>query len=132
LSDIIELKSCSISKYSDHIILIKFKDGAEVLLEDAIEIRDESIKLFKGERFLALIDASDILGSVTHDAREYFAKDEKLTEVRMAQAIVVNNLAISLLANFYITFNKPERKAKIFKSVEEAVKWLETQRHLLQ
>ena len=131
MTDSYDLNCAVLSKYDDEIIHIKFKNGSEVKLEDAIELREKSIKMFEGKRFLALVDASNILGSMTNEARNFFAKDEKLASHRMAQAIVVNNLALSLLANFYLRVNRPIREARIFKEKSNAVKWLETKKHLL-
>ncbi|TNE55874.1 MAG: hypothetical protein EP338_01865 [Bacteroidetes bacterium] len=42
----------------------------------------------------------------------------------IADALVVNNLAHKLLANFYMRFNKPVKPTRIFNKREQALKWL--------
>lgn len=42
----------------------------------------------------------------------------------IADALVINNLAHKILANFYVKFNKPVKPTKIFESREKAIKWL--------
>ena len=50
----------------------------------------------------------------------------------MAQAIIVNNLPIKILAKFYLRVVKPVREAKIFGNIEDATVWLAEKKHLLE
>ncbi len=126
------LDCATIWKLNDDILLIRFKDGFDLNLQDAVEVRDASIELVNGGKFLTLIDGRNISGSLGNKASKYFAQNEKLAAHRMAQAIVVNTLALKMVVRFYIKLNAPRREAKIFNHVEDALEWLETKKHLLK
>lgn len=42
----------------------------------------------------------------------------------IADALVINNLAHKLLADFYVKYNKPFKPTKVFNNRDRAVKWL--------
>ena len=127
-----ELDCATITKMDDGILHIQFIEGFDLHLDDAVEVRNASIELVNGGKYLTLIDARNIGGSLGKRAGEYFAKDKTLAAHRMAQAIVVNTLALKLLTRFYLRLNKPSRDAKIFSETTEALDWLETKKHLLR
>ncbi|PCH92558.1 MAG: hypothetical protein COB85_08030 [Bacteroidetes bacterium] len=131
-SPVVQTDGTTLSKFNEDTIRIKFKDGANVNLEEAIEIRDQSFLLFPDRKFLALVDASKIFGNVSPEALKFFAQDELLISRRMAQAIVVDNLALKILANFYLRVMQPKREAKIFSKEEDAISWLSERKHLLE
>lgn len=131
-SPVLDSDGASISKFDEETVLIKFKDGANVLLNEAIEIRDKSLELFPEKKFLALIDATGIFGTIAPDAMSFFARDKELTKRRMAQAIVVDNLPIKILANFYLRVKKPAREAVIFSKIDDAKIWLAERKHLVE
>ena len=131
ISAVQDTDGASISKFDEETVLIKFKDGANVMQAEAVQIRDKSFDLFPEKKFLALIDARNIFGTIAPDAMNFFAKDKELTSRRMAQAIVVNNLPLKILANFYLRVKKPAREAVIFSQLEDAVTWLSERKHLV-
>lgn len=126
-----ELECATVRKLEDRIILIQFRDGFNLNLVDAIAVRDASFELSGGGKFLTVIDARNIAGSMGRRASQYFAQNEELVARRMAQAIVVNTLALKLIVRFYIKINTPKREAQIFEKLEDAMEWLETKKHLL-
>ena len=127
----LELNCGTVSKLQDKIILIQFRDGFNLNEDDAIAVRDAAFELIGEGKFLTIIDARNIGGSMGRRASQYFAQNEKLVARRMAQAIVVNTLALKLVVRFYIKINTPKREAQIFEKIEEALEWLETKKHLL-
>jgi len=112
--------------------LIRLKNGASVDLEEAIRIRNLAFAIFPDRKFLTLIDASNVFGNASPEALRYFAKEKELINRRMAQAIIVNNLPIKILAKFYLRVVKPVREAKIFGNIEDATVWLAEKKHLLE
>ena len=127
-----ELDCATLWKLNNEVILVRYKDGTNLELEDAVEVRDALIELAGGEKFLGLVDARNMGGSLGRKASDYFAKDEKFNALMMAQALVVNNLALTLIARFYIMISNPISEARIFKNIEESLDWLETKKHLLE
>ncbi len=57
------------------------------------------------------------------EAQKYAARLEDKDV--LAQAIVVDNLAQRLLANFYIKVNRPGRNVKVFSSLVVGMAWLD-------
>jgi hypothetical protein len=57
--------------------------------------------------------------------RDFWAKKDSCPYT-LAEAFIVDTLAIKLISNFYLMINKPQRETKMFTSVEEARKWLLT------
>ena len=60
---------------------------------------------------------------VTMEARNNAGKLEEESPCK-AMAVVANNIAEVLVANFYFKFNKPKRPYKVFKNREDAIQWL--------
>lgn len=64
-----------------------------------------------------------LLGSMTKEARDYLA--DKGNELVIASALLVESTIIRVIANFFITVNKPKNPTRIFTNENEAIKWLE-------
>jgi hypothetical protein len=60
---------------------------------------------------------------VTKEARNNAGKLEEESPCK-AMAVVANNIAEVLVANFYFKFNKPKRPYKVFKNREDGIQWL--------
>jgi len=43
-----------------------------------------------------------------------------------ADAFIINSTAMKLIANFYLSINKPQRPTRMFTTEEDAIKWLKT------
>ena len=124
MSQIIDTKKTFISKITDRIVLLEFKPDVIFELEDAIEVNTIIFNLINGQPFLSLIDISNKYGSISAEARDYFATDPKTKDIRLAEAFIVNNLPMRILANFYKQFHKPSNPIKFFKNKKEAINWL--------
>jgi len=130
LNEVSYQKTLELSKVYLHLleegfVVLEFKNNVLLELEDAKEI-DQLIydELVNGKPFVALIDGRDVDSSITHEARDFFSKDELVLEIRKAHAIVVNSSPTKLLANFYMKFHKPINPIKIFNDFNEAYKWI--------
>jgi hypothetical protein len=106
----------------DGIIWLVFKEGADL---DATQVREfvkASEKLSGGEPYLLLSDARVHL-TISSEGRKV-AADKKEVPNLVANAVLVNNLAVRLTANFFINFNKPHFKYRVFNDEVKALKWL--------
>ncbi len=74
------------------------------------------------QKVLILVD-SEGFNSISPEARKLIRELEKIVPI-LSRAIVITSLNERLLANFYITFNKPIIPTKIFKNYNEAIDWL--------
>ena len=95
-----DLYSATITFDDSHILLVTFRDGVDVDLNEMIKLVDTSLEIVNNTPFYLLVDARNILSTISHEAREYITKHEEYSRLNIAQAIVVNNMPIKILANF--------------------------------
>jgi hypothetical protein len=126
----IELEKGFIELLERNIILLKFKEDGVFVLRDAIEANKAIYSIVKGKPFLSLVDAR-VYGSISAGAREFFAKDTLTKEIKIAEAIVINNLTARLYAKFYIRLSKSANPAKIFSDIHDANLWLQLQQKIM-
>ena len=127
-----EVECAFLWKLNKHMVLVRYKDGVHLAVEDAKAVIDGCIDLMEGRKFLAVVDARNMGGTLAKKAGDYFAHDEKFNSYLAAQALVVNDLAIKLIARFFIKLNEPIRPTKIFEDIEDAMVWLESRKNLLE
>lgn len=119
-----ELYSATISFDTNNVLLVKFKDEVEVGLEEMIKLVDVSLQLVAGTPFYLLVDARNILGNMDHDARDYITSHQEYSDLNIAQAIIVNNMPIKILANFYTKFYPQANPVRVFGELEKGRAWL--------
>lgn len=122
-----ELYSATIAFDASQILLVTFKNNVEVDLEEMIKLVDVSLEMVKNTPFYLLVDARNILSTISHEAREYITKHEEYGRLNIAQAIIVNNMPIKILANFYMKFYKQPNPVRMFGDILEGRTWLLTQ-----
>jgi hypothetical protein len=130
--EIIKTEVADLTKVNEYTVLVELYEGIDITVDTVIELRDKAISLFNGGKFFSIIDGTQGYATLTNDALTQSANDVKLAEHRMAQAIVVDTLSLSMIANFYLKFKKPLRPVKIFDKMHKATRWLESQKHLLE
>jgi len=129
--EIIKTEVADLIKVNEYTVLVELYEGSDITNDTVIELRDKAISLFNGGKFFSIIDGTKGYATLTNEALALSANDEKLAEHRIVQAIVVNTLSLSMIANFYLKFKKPLRPVKIFDKMHKATKWLESKKHLL-
>jgi hypothetical protein len=122
----VEFEKAFIEPLEGNVILLKFKEDIVFALRDAIEANKAIYSIAKGKPFLFLVDAR-VYGNISADARDFFAKDTLIKEIRIAEAIVINNLPARLFAKIYIRLSGPASPSKIFSDINEAKLWLQMQ-----
>ncbi|WP_317896869.1 DUF7793 family protein [Aurantibacillus circumpalustris] len=110
-------------EYENNIVYVRAKDDLVLEKRDLQLLMETAIEMAAGEKYYALIDTSGT-GESTPEARDYYS-DSEFSKYRYADAYIVNSLATRLIVNFFIKFNKPKVKSRMFGTVEEATKWLE-------
>jgi hypothetical protein len=113
---------CGELVYEDSILYVSFNDGADVDRADVEEIYSEGLKMSGGKPYMTL---SDIRNNPTSspEARAFAATCD-YAKFRLADALLADSSVMSLVANFYIRFNKPKVPTRLFNSKEKAVNWL--------
>ncbi|PBQ30710.1 hypothetical protein CNR22_02615 [Sphingobacteriaceae bacterium] len=123
---VIEIPEANIVLRSDDIIHVDY--NKDVTLDVELQIRMRAIfdKLADGKKKLFIFSAAEGF-TLTKEARnnsDIMNGDSPIA----AYAVVANNLAYKLIANFYLKVNKPKVPFKIFLTIDDAAKWLNTQR----
>lgn len=116
--------SATISYDNQKVLLVKFKDGVEVDINEITNLVKESLNLVNEQSFYLLVDARDILSNMDHEARKYFAEHKEYNRLNIAQAILVNNMPIRLLAMAYYRLYPHKNPVKIFTDPDKAKEWL--------
>ena len=104
------------------IVHIRYLQGQIIDVKEKIEEKRALLELTKGVKHPILISFEHFV-TVTKEAKEYSILVEP-EQPFLAVAIVVDNLAYQLMADFYFKFYKPKVLYKVFKSQTKAIEWL--------
>ena len=104
------------------ILYCTYKKMDEVNLEIAKVGAKNRIEYSNNVSYPCLFDIR-LLKSITKEARDYLA--DKGNELVAASALLVESALIRVIANFFITVNKPKNPTRIFTNENEAIRWLE-------
>lgn len=119
----ITLPECTVT-LKDGIVYVKY--NRDVTID--IELQARTLVAFNeitGKELMPFLFEADLGVSVTKEARDNAITQEEITPCK-ATAVVVQNIAYAMIANFYMKFNKPKRPYKVFNDKEEAIQWLKT------
>ena len=117
--NIIELHIATMMFEHDDILLIKFKDKVGIV--GIKEIVEETIAAVEGRKFRSLVDTRDIFATMSSEARNYLVNHKEINRLTIAQAIVLNNIAIRLHALIYISLNKSPHPIRMFSNFDKAL-----------
>ncbi len=106
----------------ERIMLYRLNEGAEIGIPQIEELYARLKELTEGARYGMLVDARTQATS-SSEARNFASRNPEKKNM-VAEAILVNNLAVKLATNFYINFHKPSQPTKMFVREDEALKWL--------
>ncbi|MDF2452761.1 MAG: hypothetical protein K0S26_2265 [Bacteroidota bacterium] len=120
----LDFKAFNIALKSNGIVYVLFKDDCLI----NIELQNKLLHFYRditGGKLMPFIFLAAENVSITKEAKEnaIFIEDQSMVG---ASAVVVNNFAYKLIANFYLKINKPRRPYKVFSNEQDAVKWLKT------
>jgi len=86
------------------------------------KVKDAAFDLTSSTKRPCLFEAGDYV-SLTKEARaNAIAKEEDFPAT--ASAVLVQNLAYKMIADFYYKINKPKQAFKVFRNIDEALDWL--------
>jgi hypothetical protein len=121
VSNEIDLGHSKLELLDDDIVRIVIREKDIVTAKEAGAMNDAIGELSGGKEVFVMILAEDA-AQFDKSAREFSASAAG-TIFTKADALVVRNLAHRILANFYISFNKPLKPSRVFNSEEEAIAW---------
>lgn len=118
----IDMAEASVTLKTNGIAYVYFKSNC--VLDTVLQLRllENYLILTEGQPTPFLFHAGDNV-TITREARDNATSLEDKSPC-IASAVVVNNLAYKLIANFYLQFNKPKRPYKVFTTIADAELWL--------
>ena len=112
----------SIDLCKQGIVHIRYLEGQIIDVKEKIQEKKALLDITETVKHPVLITFENYV-TITKEAKEYSVLVEP-DQPFLAVAILVENLAYQLMADFYFKFYKPKIAYKVFKSEEKAVEWL--------
>ncbi len=104
-----------------------YKKNCIITLEVAKEIVALRLKLQAGKSYPGIAYMLEGNSVFTPEARKFLAKEGYEGATRVA--LVTTSLARAVIANVFITIDKPPKPTKLFVSKEKALQWLKKADH---
>lgn len=122
----------AIVAFEEENVVIRIKPDAELDLSDLKAINSAKNDLV-GDDFYTVLFIPHDFASIDNDARRFSATKEVYHNA-IAKAIVVRTLATRLIGTAFLKVNRPPGPTKLFKTEEEAKRWLAKMRekHLIK
>lgn len=117
-----KLTSTTKVDYADGIVYLRLLEGADFDLAALKEQMQAQQELVGADDYAVLVDATNHV-SISKEARDHMSAYQN--PKRKATALLTrHNLAMRIMANFYMSVHKPAIPTKMFHEEEEAVRWL--------
>ena len=120
----IDLPSATVSLRQNGILHLHIKEGAHMTMEQALQTFKAMKVIGGGRKYPVLIDAGEF-ATIDPEVRVFSASKEG-NLYTIADAIAYHSLAQKLMANFYVTHNKPVVPTRTFSDIPSATHWLVT------
>ena len=124
----VDIPEASIKLRSDGIVHVHYKKNTTIDMEAQGFMREIYKEMAPGKMFHYIFSAASGLTFTNEAMKNSMDKDSPIA----SYAVIANNTAYRLIANFYLKVNKPKVPYKLFSSVEEAVEWLHLQGSLVK
>lgn len=120
------LKNCfSVKLMSNGIIIVDFTESLREITKEHLVKLNHCIKVLGSGKKMPVYTSTYNFMNISSEARVYAASAEG-QRYTIANAVLIDNLAKSILFNFYLKMNQPVVPTKAFKTEEEALIWLES------
>ncbi len=106
----------------DGLLHIYYKSNCTIDVEVQEKVKEAAFLLTKKITRPCLFEAGDYV-SLTKEARANAIKKEGDFPAS-ASAVLVQNLAYKMIADFYYKINKPKQAFKVFQNIDDAINWL--------
>ena len=83
------------------IVLVTYLDGLDADLELMKTMKKEILELTNGKPYYSMVSMMDVMGAISEEAKEFAAKDEEWTRLRLSEALFTNSFALSVLRSIH-------------------------------
>lgn len=119
-----ELPAAFVRLRSDGLMHLEFKQVEEFTPAHAYEIFDTVEAIGQGKKYPTLITVKKYM-QIGEETRRIWA-DETKNKLSTAEAMILYNIAVKLVGNFFIQYHQPPRPTRMFNSEDKGVEWLHT------
>ena len=112
--------------FGKNIFYLTYLDGSDIDLEKIKEVVKHGFELHGEKPFYSIIDFRDNFASMSPDGKKYLADQTLLNELRICEAVLVNNLPMKLIISGYFRLHKPKWPLKVFRKNNDLYTWLES------
>ena len=117
----IETTVCIITLHEDGIGSMHFKDNAHMDVAEQMENHRAIMEITKNKHTPFVVTAGENV-TLTREARHNGLKIEDESPMN-GSAVVVQNFAYRIIADFYLKVQKPKRPFAVFTDIEKAHEW---------
>ncbi|MBN8696887.1 MAG: hypothetical protein J0L87_10165 [Bacteroidetes bacterium] len=118
----VKLDKIKIELYENEIVHVTYLKGSNIDVLDKMAELEANLAITNNQKHPFLISFEPFV-NISKEAKEYSITIE-LEQPFLAVAVVVDNLAYQIMADFYFKFYKPKVLYKVFKSQAKAIEWL--------
>lgn len=118
----IVFSEATLSLREDGIVHVFYNDGTVLDIPLQLKMADAFNTIAEGKPSLFIFEAGEHV-QITKEARDNAIKLEDSTPI-LASAVIADNLAYRLIANFFLKVQKPKGKYKVVANMTEALSWL--------
>ena len=113
-----------IKRIKDNLLSLEIYEN-EIIDADDIHLIYQGYDKLVGNKEYVVAVYGNAFSSISDEARTIAAK-QYASAKRKKVALISDNLAHVIIVKFFIMWNKPKTSIKVFKSEENAFKWLES------
>lgn len=106
----------------EDVLTVVLKENAELSNNEFESLLNQAMEFVEYKKHYVIIDTRFIYTANSETRKIYAESPHK--EYRHADAFIVNSLAMRLLVNFYIKFQRPEIPARMFNNEKAALVWI--------
>lgn len=118
--------TCSILSFEEpDLVRSVSKPNTDMQLEQLLENADAVHRLVDGRRYYLIIVGHET-ATYSKEAREYV--DERIEPLKKGEALVVQSLALRMIAMFYARTRRKHHPIRIFPTEWEALEWIDSLR----
>lgn len=118
------LKHLTVSLIEEDIVKVIVHEHSIIDVDEVEELQKVK-RLLIGDKRHSVLFITPEFGTMTKEARNLSASKEVNLNA-IGKAVVLNGLAMRILVNFFINFNKPPVVHRAFENEKDALEWLRT------
>lgn len=107
---------------SDGLLHLEFRQLEELTPAHVLEIFNTVEMIGGGKKYPTLITVKKYM-QIGEETRRIWA-DENKNKFSSAEAMILYNMAVKLIGNFFIQYHQPPRPTRMFNSEEKGIEWL--------